>query len=287
MFDCNKNKKPFLTVFTPNYNNSKFISETIESILNQTYFNFEYIIIDDYSSDDSWQVIQKYAKKDDRIKIYRNNKNLGIVKTRNKGFSLSSSEAKYFAIIDSDDIALPDRLEVQVHFLENNLEYGLIGSNIVIINEDSQEFGFRSFPLTDEAIKKVITRYNPIAQSSVILRKRVINEFGKYDKKWDVIEDYEYWLRVGISWKIGNIIKPLIKYRLSKTQAKAIRFKETLKKTYKLQSKAVREYGYKDSLFNKIFRIILKITSIFPKVLYFLYRLKLNKSYNYINKLFR
>ena len=128
------NENPFITIFTPNYNGSKFISETLESILGQTYSNFEYIIIDDHSNDDSWKIIQKYAKKDNRIKIYRNEKNLGITKTRNKGFHLSSTRAKYFAIIDSDDVALFDRIKIQIEFLEKNSDYGLVGSNIIIIN---------------------------------------------------------------------------------------------------------------------------------------------------------
>ena len=92
---------PFITVFTPNYNKEKFLPETIESILNQSYRNFEYIIVDDCSTDDSWAIIQKFAKKDTRIKAYRNESNLKIVKTRNKGLTLSSKDAKYFAIIDT------------------------------------------------------------------------------------------------------------------------------------------------------------------------------------------
>ena len=89
-----ENKEPFLTIFSPNFNNEKYISETIKSIINQTYSNFEYLIIDDGSTDNSWEIIQKYAKKDKRIKILRNEKNLGIVKTRNKGFTERSSKSK-------------------------------------------------------------------------------------------------------------------------------------------------------------------------------------------------
>ena len=128
------NKTPLITVFTPNYNREKVIHETIESILNQTYSNFEYIIIDDGSTDNSWDLIQKYANQDERIRAYRNKRNLKIVKTRNKGFKLSSPNAKYFAIIDSDDVALSKRLEVQVRFLETHPEYGLVGSNKYLID---------------------------------------------------------------------------------------------------------------------------------------------------------
>lgn len=265
-------KEPFLTVFTPNYNRSRYISETIESILNQSYSNFEYIIIDDCSTDNSWEIIQKYAKKDVRIKVYRNSNNLKIVKTRNLGFKTSSPKAKYFAIIDSDDISLPDRLETQVNFLENNPEYGLVGSNIVIINENSEMIGFREFPLKNDEIHNVLTRFNPIAQSSVLLRKIVIEQIGFYHNKWEVCQDYDYWLRVGVSWKLANIERPLIKYRFSKTQVKATNFKDTLKNTYLIQKKAIEIYGYRDNLLNKLYRTSLKLGMINSKLSYILFR---------------
>ena len=270
--------KPFVTVFTPNYNSSRYISETIESIINQTYSNFEYIIIDDCSTDNSWQIIQEYAKKDNRIKIFRNQKNLHIVRTRNKGFKLSSPDAKYFAILDSDDVALMNRLEVQIKFLENHPSHGLVGSNILVINEDSHIIGFRRYPLTDDEIRKKITRFDPIAQPSVTLRKEVIKEIGEYDIKWKVTQDFDYWVRVGVSWKLANINEPLIKYRLSKTQAKRMNLKETLQNIYKIQKKAVELYGYRDSLYNKLFRVFFKLFSSFPQFIYLIYKLNIMKS---------
>ncbi len=262
---------PLVTVFTPNYNNSKYISETIESILNQSYSNFEYIIIDDCSTDDSWKIITKYAKEDKRIKPYRNKKNLGIVKTRNRGFLLSSPEAKYFAIIDSDDVAIENRIKIQVDFLEQNPDYGLVGSDTLIINENSQIIGYRKFPSTNKSIKKIITRYNPFAQSSIVIRKSVIKEVGVYDINWDVCQDYDYWLRVGIRWKLANINKPLIKYRLSTTQIKIRKLKRTIYNTYRIQEKAIKNYGYKDNLYNRLIRIILRCLLIYPKLAYYLY----------------
>ena len=273
-----RKKNPFITVFTPNYNGSKYISETIESVIKQSYTNFEYIIIDDHSTDNSWQIIQKYAKKDQRIKTFRNTRNLQIVKNRNCGFQHSSPEAKYFAIIDSDDVALPDKLKIQVNFLQNNPDYGLVGSNIIIINKNSQVIGFRKYPSTDNDIRKSILRFNPIAQSSVILRKDVIDEIGMYDETWRVCQDYDYWLRVGISWKFANINKPLIKYRLSSTQVKSTNLKETLQNTYKIQKKAIEKYGYKDTLLNKFFRIILKYSTIYSKIAYYVYKFRIIKS---------
>ena len=265
-------KQPFITVFTPNYNNSKYISETIESIINQTYKNFEYIIIDDCSTDNSWKIIQKYSQMDKRIKCYRNDRNLKIVGTRNKGFLNSSPKAKYFSIIDSDDVAFPQRLEKQIIFLENNSDYGLVGSNAVIINEKSEFIGYRNYPLDDHEIRKIITRINPFTQSSVTLRKDIINIIGLYDKKWFVCQDYDYWLRVGRKWKLRNLSEPLIKYRLNSGQVKNKFLKETLINTFKIQKKAIREYGYNDSIFAISQRILLKFLISFSKLAYILYK---------------
>ncbi|NVM45463.1 MAG: glycosyltransferase [Candidatus Lokiarchaeota archaeon] len=268
---------PFVTVFTPNYNKSKYLPETIESVLQQTYKNFEYIIVDDCSTDDSWDIIRTYASKDERIKPYRNEENLKIVKTRNKGFQFSSKEAKYYAILDSDDVSAPERLEKQVTFLEENPLYGLIGSDIIVINEESKEIGYRKYASSDLEIRKVITRLNPIAQSSVLIRKQAIQEVGYYDEQWNVCQDYDYWLRIGIDWKLKNFDNPLIKYRLSGTQVKITNLKETIQNTYLIQKKAIKEYNYGDSIYNKFYRLILRLSFSYPKFAYFIYRRKIRK----------
>jgi len=276
---------PFVTIFTPNYNNSKYISETIESVINQDYPNFEYLIIDDSSSDQSWKIIQNYAKKDKRIKIIRNERNMGIVKTRNEGFKNRSPGSKYFAIIDSDDISLVNRLRIQVEFLENNLNYGLVGSNVLIIDEDSLIIGYRDYPSNDNEIRKKIMRYNPFAQSSIIIRTKVINQTGLYDEKWHVCQDYDYWLRIGMNWKLANIDKPLIKYRISKTQVKFTKLKDTILNTYLIQNKAIKKYGYKDNFVNKLFRILLKSSLISPKIVYYIYEIRIKiRKFHMINE---
>jgi len=272
-----ENKEPFLTVFSPNYNNAMYISETIESIINQTYSNFEYLIIDDNSSDNSWEIIQKFAKKDKRIRTLRNEKNLGIVKTRNKGLKERSPNSKYFAIIDSDDVSILNRLRIQIDFLEKNQDHGLVGSNILIIDEYSNIVGFRLYPLNDNEIRKLITRFNPFTQSSIVIRTNIINQIGLYDENWDVCQDYDYWLRIGVNWKLANIYTPLIKYRISKSQMKFTNLKETVINTHLIQKKAIAKYGYRDSVFNKLLRVLLKSFSFFPKLLYYIYKIRFLK----------
>ncbi|MBA2857947.1 glycosyltransferase involved in cell wall biosynthesis [Methanococcus maripaludis] len=228
---------PTVSVIMPNYNNEKYLPEAIESIVKQTYENFEFIIIDDCSTDDSWDIIQNYAKKDNRIKAFKNEHNLKIVKTRNRGFDLMSPDSKYIAIFDSDDISMPERLEKQVAFLEKNPDYGLIGSHTYIINENSKIIGYRKYETNLKKIIKNMVKKNQFAQPSVMIRKSVLDEVGFYDEKYTRCQDYELWFRIAKSFKIGILDEFLIKYRISKTQGKSTHLKETLKFTLDIQKK--------------------------------------------------
>lgn len=231
------NPNPLISVIMPVYNNDKYVSYAIESILNQTYKNFEFIIIDDCSTDSSWEIIQQYAKKDKRIKAYKNPENLKIVKTRNKGFLLASKNAKYYAIFDSDDISLLNRLEKEMNFLEQNPNYGLVGSNIFIIDENNKKYAFRKYPYLDKEIKKKILLFSPFAQPSVMIRSKLLKEIGYYDNRYTGIpcEDYDLWLRIINKSKGYNFKEPLIYYRINKNQAKKTHLKVVLKNTIQLQ----------------------------------------------------
>ena len=230
--------KPLVSVLMPAYNSEIFITEAIESILDQTYENFEFIIIDDCSTDKSWKIIEKYRLIDKRIKAFRNDKNLGITRSRNKLFDLANLEANYYAIFDSDDISMPERLEKEVEFLENNPDYGVVGSHIYIIDENSRIIGKRNYETDAQKLKKRILLRSPLAQPSVMIRKAVIENIGKYDtKKYDRAKDYDLWIRISDRYKLKNINEFLIKYRLSSSQGKKTHLKETLKSTIQIQQK--------------------------------------------------
>jgi teichuronic acid biosynthesis glycosyltransferase TuaG len=126
---------PLVSIITPSYNNSKFINKTIESVINQTYSNWEMIIVDDCSTDNSIQVIQKYLIKDERITLLVNKNNIGAAETRNK--ALRIAKGKYIAFLDSDDLWLPQKLEKQLNFmLENNIAFSF--SNYEVIKSSGE-----------------------------------------------------------------------------------------------------------------------------------------------------
>ena len=237
--------KPLVSVIMPTYNSARYLHESICSILSQDYDNIEFIIIDDCSADDSWEIIQKYAQTDSRIKPLRNDQNHGIPITRNRGFGIASEEARYYAIFDADDIADPRRISIQVRYLEENRECALVGSAVIIIDENSEEKGRRHYPTGYTNLKKIMARYNPLAQSSVMVRSSVLlNDVGFYNEDYDRCEDYELWFRIATKYRIDNIERPLLKYRISSTQTKATSLKATLRTTIDIQKKWLFNRNY-------------------------------------------
>ena len=221
-----------VSVIMPVYNARPYLSEAIESVLNQSFKDFEFVIIDDCSSDGSWDVIQEFASKDDRVKPFRNKENLGVVKSRNKGFR-KAAETEYFAIFDSDDVCLPDRLQKQVRFLDENQEYGLVGGDIIVIDETGSEVGRRKYPKTHKEIRNNIIKFSPFAQPTAMIRKSVLEKVGHYNEDFERCQDYELWFRILKVAKAKNLRSVMIKYRISSTQGKAKHTNLTIKNTLK------------------------------------------------------
>ncbi|BAT51466.1 putative glycosyl transferase [Nostoc sp. NIES-3756] len=198
---------PKITVIMPVYNSEKYIETAIDSIINQTFTNFELLIIDDCSSDKSLEIIKSYH--DQRIKLLQNDINLGVVPTRNKG--LHQSQGEYIAFLDSDDYAYPSRLEEQLEFMENNPDFGMIGSWVEVINEKDDLTGeIWKYIEPYHKIPSILLFQNYFAQSAVFIRKSILaGDFYKHQRA----EDYDLWVRIAKKSKVGNIQKVLIKYR--------------------------------------------------------------------------
>ena len=239
---------PLVSVVMPAYNSEKYIAETIESVLNQTYKNFEFIIINDASTDKTLDIIKKYAKKDKRIKVIENKKNLGITKTRNKGLELA--KGKYVATHDSDDISLPTRFEEQVEYLESHPEVGAVGAYIRIFDEVNKKISIRKYPKNDKELRKLIYFCCPIAQPVSMIRKSILDKIGGYRKIEAPSEDLYLWFKIGEKSKFANIQKVLLNYRyypnsttgsklrLMEKRANKIRWRESKSRHYHFGVKA-------------------------------------------------
>lgn len=201
---------PLVTVFIPVYNAEKYIAESLESILNQTYDNLEIILVDDGSTDKSVEIIKSYD--DPRIRLIQNEKNMGIPYTRNVG--LDHANGKYMAIMDSDDISLPERIEKQVRYLEENPDIDVVGTNYYKFNEKS----CRKINLTyttPEEIKILLLFYSPISNPSSMVRMDTVKKHKiRYNLDYFVAQDYGFWSDISkAGGKIAVLPEFLLKYR--------------------------------------------------------------------------
>lgn len=201
-------KDPRVTVLMPVYNGEKYLKEAIESILSQTFTDFEFLIINDGSADKSAEILQSF--NDPRIRLVHNERNIGLIGTLNKGIKLS--RGKYIARMDCDDISLPKRLSVQVRFMEKHAEIGVCGSWVKIIGLKKSFAG--EYFQKDEDLRAYMLLSTPFAHPSVMIRKDVLDTHNlEYDESYKHAEDYELWSRIIKHTKISNIPEVLLGYR--------------------------------------------------------------------------
>lgn len=220
----------------------QYLRLALESILNQSFSDFELIIIDDGSKDDLCTVLSEYTGRDNRVKILRNEKNQGIINSLNRGIDLAQGE--FIARMDSDDIAMKDRLEKQLGFLEQHPDYALVGTNAITIDEDGKETGHLDFPTSHESIYRSIILRNPILHPTWFLRRSIFTEMGCYDEKASRVEDYEFLLRIAPKYKIGNVPERLLYYRFNNAGISFKNNKLQEKQALTIRLRALRLYGY-------------------------------------------
>ena len=220
----------------PVYDGGKFLKEAIENILTQTFTDFEFLIINDRSTDNSVKIIESY--NDSRIRLINNEKNLKLIASLNKGISLA--KGKYIARMDCDDISSLTRLEKEVDFLENSLEYGLVGTYYTVIDGEGTEQYNVSYPSNNDLIKLFLSLNCPLAHGSIMGRTELFKQNLYGSKEYSAVEDYELWTRMAKVTKFHNIPEYLFKYRIygesfsnTKTQQMYNQTLEISKKSYR------------------------------------------------------
>jgi len=205
---------PLVSVVMPVYNAEKYLPEAIESILNQSFADFEFIIVNDGSTDGTTAILDFYRSRDRRIAVYHQN-NQGVVAALNLGCRIASG--KYIARMDADDISLPPRFEKQVSYLENHTDVGVLGTWIEYIDSTGRNVGYWYTPTTAGGVRFALLFGNCVAHPSVIMKKTLIENCGCYKKEALHVEDYELWLRVVKRAKITNLPEVLVRRRLLKS----------------------------------------------------------------------
>jgi glycosyltransferase involved in cell wall biosynthesis len=242
----------------PAYNAEKYIGEAIESILNQTYKNFEFIIIDDASTDDTLKIINKYARRDKRIVVIKNKTNLMISKSLNKG--IKRAKGKYIVRFDADDWSFPYRIEKQVDFMESNPNVVISGGAMMVCNENLDPVSIRKYPAGDQELRKIFMRYSPFSHPAVIYHTSLAQKIGGYNKLY--AEDIEFYLKIGEYGRFGNLDDILIKYREIKSSMTNTKLKTVEINTIKHRLKAIIKYHYGFSIIDMIYNL-LHIVSIY------------------------
>lgn len=199
-------QQPLVSILMPVYNGAQYLPQAIESILNQTYTNFEFIIINDGSTDNTENIILNYT--DTRIVYIKNKNNIKLIATLNIGLKLANG--KYIARMDADDISLPTRIQEQVKFMETNLDVGLVGSGMLLMPSNTNVI----YPETDEDIRLRMVLTNPFAHPTIMLRKEVITKSElEFETQYLHAEDYAFWYKIGYYCNMYNLPLKLLKYR--------------------------------------------------------------------------
>lgn len=216
--------QPAVSVLIAVYNSDRYLAAAIESVLQQSFADFECLLIDDGSTDRSWQILQTYAKRDARLQIFRQS-NCGIAKTRNR--LLAAAKADLIAIMDADDIMLPDRLKQQVQFLAEHPEVVCVGGAIDWIDHRGRLIGHYEMPESDAEIQRLlIGGISLLHHPCTMARRSAVLQAGGYDETLVASVDLDLWLRLGEIGQLANLSETVLQYRLharSVTQAQQMR----------------------------------------------------------------
>ncbi|CAA6819082.1 MAG: Glycosyl transferase family 2 [uncultured Sulfurovum sp.] len=226
------------------YNAEVYLDEAIESILNQTYKSFEFIIINDGSTDKSLDIIEKYADKDNRI-VLINRENRGLPYSLNEGILLA--KGKYIARMDADDISLPSRLEEQVSFMGNNPEIGVCGTAVLNLSTGSSWI----LSSTDKMLKSELLFSTVFAHPTVMMNKALLLENQLfYNETFLQSQDFELWIRLADYTKFANLKIPLLRYRIledSITRQANRKIEERYKRIKSIFEKSLKKLGIQNS----------------------------------------
>lgn len=210
---------PKVSIIMPCFNAEKYLEESLDSILNQTYTDFEFIIIDDGSEDNSFHILEKYSEKDKRVQLYRNKKNQGVTYTRNRAFGLCRGE--YIALMDADDISPLDRIAFEVRYLEEHEDITCVNGAIIKMSEDGHLTNKYNVDATWKQVmnplevKANLIFHNVCANSSVMFRRSFIEEKKLSYRNYSCMSDYDFWCGfVAAGGKIVSVSKILQFYRI-------------------------------------------------------------------------
>jgi glycosyltransferase involved in cell wall biosynthesis len=266
------NKEPLVSVIMPIYNGSKYMAEAIDSILNQTYKKFELIIVNDNSSDSTFEILKSYKKRFPKIKIINLTSKHGPYKAIN--LALKSAKGDFIAPMDCDDISHPQRLEKEVDFLLRNKNVIVVGTHARIINSQGNVVGKKTFATEDKKIRRQFFEWHPFVHPSTMIRRSLLPDRNNlYYPKFGINSDYYTFFKLFEYGKLANIGEFLFNYRIHFDNNSLKNPKEKFFNSVKIRLYAVAKLGYKPNLFSliKLFAQLTAVTIIPEKKLVSIY----------------
>jgi len=200
---------PAVTVLMAVRDGERHLRPALESILRQTFDDFEFLIVDDASADATREVIASYG--DPRVRLVANSEHLGLTESLNRGIALA--RGRYLARMDADDLSDPERLERQVAFLDAHPECALVATWARKIDASGAQVGVAHTPLTSDAIRRLLRRGNCITHGTVMIRNQAIRSVGGYDPSMERAQDYDLWLRLSEQFDLGTLPEYLYSWR--------------------------------------------------------------------------
>ena len=214
---------PLLSAIVTVFNGERHLSETIQSLLSQTYNDFEIVIVNDGSTDGTGAIIQQFAARDSRIRFV-DSPHVGRAEALNVGCRLA--QGKFVAILDADDIALPDRFACQMSFFEEHPSVALLGTGVRKITSDGRCFATVTFPTQNDEIKRSLIKEGCLAHSTIVMLKSAVFDVGAYRRAFPPAEDYDLWLRIAERYEMANLPQALVKYRVHPDQVSSTRLEK-------------------------------------------------------------
>jgi len=250
------------------YNQEKYLKKAIKSIIDQSFKKFEFLILDDGSTDNSWKIIKSF--NDPRIKVFRHRQRQGLAKGLN--FLIAKTEGEYIGRMDGDDVAYKNRLEKEVGFLDKNPEIALVGSWARIGDQKGRVVGFFKHPTKYIQIRRAILSYNPFVHPTVVFRKKAFKQVGGYNENLFYAQDYDLFLKFVVRYPCANLGQFLLKFRWDPDYKKQ---KQQHKIGLKIRWKAIKDYGYsKEEVFKLIKPLIFYLVPTAVKKFYWNLRFK-------------
>lgn len=204
---------PIVSVVMPVYNAAAYVADAIGSILKQTFTSFELIIVDDGSEDGSQRIAEQFAAADKRLRLIVQERNNGNYPSRNDGMAVARGE--FIAVMDSDDISLPDRLKLQVQFLQEHPDYTMVGSRVLLIDPEGAPIGPKGglFTKHEDIDAALMERKWAVVHPTVLMRRSAVEAVGGYREKFRTCADHDIYIRLAELGRVANLPEVLLRYR--------------------------------------------------------------------------